>query len=126
MRDANIRNEWHKIKEKWFSFVVFEHTTSASYSHFMFGSRSTSTKDSKTIQLLLCLLYQHQGKNIIEIFSKYNNYRIIITMYRILNSIFLRLLHSKKISHSAGKMHSYKKIFPHLVDISVSYRRDLG
>ena len=43
-----------------------------------------------------------------------------------LRNTFLHLLHRKKLSHLAGKMRSYKKIFPRLTEISVSCRRDLS
>ena len=28
-REANIQNRWHKLEEKWLSFVVFEHNIRA-------------------------------------------------------------------------------------------------
>ena len=74
------------------------------------------------IHITLCLLLSLLS----EIFSKQYNYRTIITMYSMLRNIFLDLLCRKKFSHSAGKMHSYEKIFPRLTEILVSYRRDLG
>ena len=43
-----------------------------------------------------------------------------------LRNTFLHLLHRKKLSHLAGKMRSYEKIFPRLTEISVSCRRDLS
>ena len=43
-----------------------------------------------------------------------------------LRNTFLHLFHRKKLSHSAGKMCSYEKIFPRLTEISVSCRRYLG
>ena len=45
---------------------------------------------------------------------------VIITVYRMLRNTFLNLLHRKKLSHSAGKMRSYEKIFPRITETSVS------
>ena len=53
-------------------------------SYFMFGRSSMSVRYLKKT-LLLCLLYQHQDKKLlIKIFRKYNNYRTINTVYRMI------------------------------------------
>ena len=45
LRKANIQNGWHKLEEKWLSFVVSK--ISGLDSHFMFGGSSVSIRYSK-------------------------------------------------------------------------------
>ena len=125
LREGNIQNGWHKLEEKWLSFIVIW--------------------TYQGLILMLCLMgvlqllrTQRQHKTFVfftNIKAKNNCLKFLVNRIitelllqciEWLRNTFLHLLHRKKLSHSAGKMRSYEKIFPRLTEILVSCWRDLG
>ena len=64
-------------------------------------------------------LLTSREKNCLKFFVSRIIIELLLQCTEWLRNTFLHLLHRKKLSHSAGKMRSYEKIFPCLTEISI-------